>query len=196
MTEDGLNRAAILLLSLGEQEAAEVFKFLGPKEVQKLGAAMAKLKNVKREKIEEVLEAFHADTNVQTSLGMDSNEYIRSVLTRALGEERATHLIDRILQGGDTSGIEGLKWMEAGMVAELIRNEHPQIIATILVPLERDQAAEILGYFSERLRADVMLRVATLDGVQPTALLELNEVLGKVMQGNGNLKKSALGGVR
>ncbi|HLU77031.1 MAG TPA: flagellar motor switch protein FliG [Burkholderiales bacterium] len=196
MTEDGLNRAAILLLSLGEQEAAEVFKFLGPKEVQKLGAAMAKLKNVKREKIEEVLEAFHADTNVQTSLGMDSNEYIRSVLTRALGEERATHLIDRILQGGDTSGIEGLKWMEAGMVAELIRNEHPQIIATILVHLERDQAAEILGYFSERLRADVMLRVATLDGVQPTALLELNEVLGKVMQGNGNLKKSALGGVR
>src|SRR5690606_4444844 len=124
------------------------------------------------------------------------NEYIRSVLTRALGEERATHLIDRILQGGDTSGIEGLKWMEAGMVAELIRNEHPQIIATILVHLERDQAAEILGYFSERLRADVMLRVATLDGVQPTALLELNEVLGKVMQGNGNLKKSALGGVR
>src|SRR5690606_40768231 len=112
MTEDGLNRAAILLLSLGEQEAAEVFKFLGPKEVQKLGAAMTKLKNVKREKIEEVLEAFHADTNVQTSLGMDSNEYIRSVLTRALGEERATHLIDRILQGGDTSGIEGLKWME------------------------------------------------------------------------------------
>src|SRR5690606_31038312 len=167
MTEDGLNRAAILLLSLGEQEAAEVFKFLGPKEVQKLGAAMAKLKNIKRENIEEVLQAFHADTTVQTSLGMDSNEYIRSVLTKALGSERATHLLDRILQGGDTSGIEGLKWMEADTVAELIKNEHPQIIASILVHLERDHAAQILGHFTERLRGDVMLRVATLDGIQP-----------------------------
>ncbi|MFO7189168.1 MAG: flagellar motor switch protein FliG [Pseudomonadota bacterium] len=196
MNEDGVNRAAILLLALGEQEAAEVFKFLGPKEVQKLTAAMAKLKNVKREMIEEVLDAFHADTAVQTSLGMDSNEYIRAVLTRALGEDRANHLLDRILQGSDTSGIEGLKWMEAGTVAELIKNEHPQIIASILVHLERDQAAEILKYFNERLRADVMLRVATLDGIQPAALKELNEVLSRVLSGNANLKKSALGGAR
>jgi len=196
MNEDGVNRAAILLLALGEQEAAEVFKFLGPKEVQKLTAAMAKLKNVKREMIEEVLDAFHADTAVQTSLGMDSNEYIRAVLTRALGEDRANHLLDRILQGSDTSGIEGLKWMEAGTVAELIKNEHPQIIASILVHLERDQAAEILKYFNERLRADVMLRVATLDGIQPAALKELNEVLSRMLSGNANLKKSALGGAR
>ncbi len=196
MSDEGVRRSAILLLSLGEQEAAEVFKYLAPKEVQKLGGAMAKLKNIKRENIEEVLEAFHADTNVQTSLGMDSNEYIRAVLTKALGTERATHLLDRILQGGDTSGIEGLKWMEAGTVAELIKNEHPQIIASILVHLERDQAAQILGYFSERLRGDVMLRVATLDGIQPTALKELNDVLAKIMSGNANLKKSAMGGVR
>ncbi|MBX6393876.1 MAG: flagellar motor switch protein FliG, partial [Burkholderiales bacterium] len=139
---------------------------------------------------------FHADTAVQTSLGMDSNEYIRAVLTRALGEDRANHLLDRILQGSDTSGIEGLKWMEAGTVAELIKNEHPQIIASILVHLERDQAAEILKYFNERLRADVMLRVATLDGIQPAALKELNEVLSRVLSGNANLKKSALGGAR
>ncbi|HEY9397255.1 MAG TPA: flagellar motor switch protein FliG [Burkholderiales bacterium] len=196
MSDDGVRRSAILLLSLGEQEAAEVFKYLAPKEVQKLGGAMAKLKNIKRENIEEVLEAFHADTNVQTSLGVDSNEYIRAVLTKALGTERATHLLDRILQGSDTSGIEGLKWMEASTVAELIKNEHPQIIASILVHLERDQAAQILGYFAERLRGDVMLRVATLDGIQPTALKELNDVLAKIMSGNANLKKSAMGGVR
>ncbi len=196
MSDDGITRGAILLLSLGEQEAAEVFKYLAPKEVQKLGAAMAKLKNIKREKIEEVLEAFHAETAVQTSLGMDSNDYIRSVLTKALGPERANHLLDRILQGSDTSGIEGLKWMEAGTVAELIKNEHPQIIASILVHLERDHAAEILSFFAERLRGDVMLRVATLDGIQPTALKELNDVLAKVMSGSANLKKSAMGGVR
>lgn len=196
MSDDGITRGAILLLSLGEQEAAEVFKYLAPKEVQKLGAAMAKLKNIKREKIEEVLEAFHAETAVQTSLGMDSNDYIRSVLTKALGPERANHLLDRILQGSDTSGIEGLKWMEAGTVAELIKNEHPQIIASILVHLERDHAAEILSFFAERLRGDVMLRVATLDGIQPTALKELNDVLAKVMAGSANLKKSAMGGVR
>lgn len=196
MSEDGVTRGAVLLLALGEQEAAEVFKFLAPKEVQKLGAAMARLKNIKRERIEEVLEAFHAETEVQTSLGVDSNDYIRSVLVKALGPERANHLLDRILQGSDTSGIDGLKWMEAGMVAELIKNEHPQIIASILVHLERDHAAEILGHFPERLRSDVVLRVATLDGIQPTALKELNDVLAKVMAGSANLKKSAMGGVR
>lgn len=196
MSDEGIARGAILLFSLGEQEAAEVFKYLSPKEVQKLGTAMARLRNVKRERIEEVLEAFHAETAVQSSLGMDSNEYIRAALTRALGPERANHLLDRILQGDDTSGIEGLKWMEAGMVAELIKNEHPQIVATILVHLERDHAAQILRYFSDRLRNDVMLRVATLDGIQPTALKELNEVFATVMSGSNNLKKSAMGGVR
>lgn len=196
MSEDGLIKSAMLMLSLGEQEAAEVFKFLGPKEVQRLGSAMAKLKNVKRESIEEVLQDFHKEAAVHTSVGLDSNEYIRSVLTKALGTDRATHLIDRILQGEDSTGIEGLKWMEAGTVAELIKNEHPQIIASIVVHLERDQAAQILSMFNERLRADVVLRIATLDGIQPTALKELNEVMGKVLAGANNLKKAAMGGAR
>lgn len=196
MSEDGLIKSAMLLLSLGEEEAAEVFKFLGPKEVQRLGSAMAKLKNVKRESIEEVLEDFNKEAAVHTSVGLDSNEYIRSVLTKALGTDRATHLIDRILQGEDSTGIEGLKWMEAGTVAELIKNEHPQIIASIVVHLERDQAAQILSLFNERLRADVVLRIATLDGIQPNALKELNEVMGKVLAGANNLKKAAMGGAR
>ena len=196
MSEAGITKSALLMLSLGEEEAAEVFKFLSPKEVQKLGGAMAKLKNVKRENVEEVLTEFQQEAVAHTSVGLNSNEYIRSVLTKALGSERAGHLIDRILQGGDTSGIEGLKWMEAGTVAELIKNEHPQIIASILVHLERDQAAEILGFFTDRLRGDVVLRVATLDGIQPNALRELNDVMAKVLSGANNLKKSAMGGAR
>ena len=118
------------------------------------------------------------------------------MLTNALGDDKAGNLIDRILHGGDTSGIEGLKWMDSSAVAELIRNEHPQIIATILVHLDRDQASEILSLLAERLRNDVLLRIATLDGIQPSALRELNDVLTKLLSGNNNLKKSAMGGVR
>lgn len=197
MSEDGLLKSAILLMSLGEEEASEVFKFLNPKEVQKIGTAMAALKNVKRDQIEAVLHDFRREAEEKTTVGMANDEYIRSVLTKALGGERASHLIDRILQGGDTAGIESLKWMDGAAVAELIKNEHPQIIATILVHLDRDQASEILGFFPERLRNDVILRISTLDGIQPIALKELNDVLTKLLAGgSSNIKKSAMGGVR
>jgi len=196
MSDAGIERSAILLMSLGEEEAAEVFKYLGPKEVQKLGAAMANLKHVSREKIQKVLDDFQNDASGQTGLGADSAEYIKNVLTKALGSDRAAGLIERILHGGDTAGIEGLKWMEASAVAELIKNEHPQIIATILVHLDRDQASEILGHFVERLRNDVILRIATLDGIQPTALKDLNDVLTKLITAPNNIKKSAMGGTR
>jgi flagellar motor switch protein FliG len=196
MSEDGISKSAILLLSLGEEEAAEVFKFLSPKEVQKLGAAMTRLKNVSRERVEAVLSDFHQEASSQSSLGMDSDEYIKSVLTKALGNDKANFIIERILQNSDTSGIEGLKWMEPGTVAELIKNEHPQIIASILVHLERDHSAEIMSFFADRLKNDVILRIATLDGIQPSALRELNEVLAKVLSGTDNLKKAAAGGVR
>lgn len=196
MNEEGIQRSAILLLSLGEEGATEVFKHLGPREVQKLGVAMSSLKNITRDKVEEVLSAFRSSAEEKSPLGLNSSEYIRSVLTKALGDDKAGNLIDRILHGGDTSGIEGLKWMDSPAVAELIRNEHPQIIATILVHLDRDQASEIVSQFTERLRNDVLLRIATLDGIQPSALRELNDVLTKLLAGNNNLKKSAMGGVR
>ncbi|HQT26415.1 MAG TPA: flagellar motor switch protein FliG, partial [Burkholderiales bacterium] len=140
------------------------------KEVQKLGTAMANLSNISRETIDGVFSEFYTAAGEKTTLGMGSDDYIRSVLKKALGDDKAASLIDRILQGGDTSGIEGLKWMDSAAVAELIHNEHPQIIATILVHLEADQSSEILSYFTERLRNDVLLRIATLDGIQPTAL--------------------------
>lgn len=193
---EGLQRSAILLMSLGEDEAAEVFKYLAPREVQKLGAAMASLRQVTRDQIADVLQDFVLEAEQHSALSLDSSEYIRSVLNKALGNDKAAGLIERILQGGDTSGIEGLKWMDSTAVAELIRHEHPQIIATILVHLDRDQASEVLALFTERLRNDVVLRIATLDGIQPAALRELNDVLTKLLSGSEHIKRSPMGGIR
>lgn len=197
MSDEGVERSAILLMSLGEEGAAEVLKFLGPKEVQILGSAMATLKNVTRSKVDTVLSDFRVEAASQTGLGGDSSEYIKSILTKALGSDRASNLIERILHDGDTAGIESLKWMDGAAVAELIQNEHPQIISTILVHLDRDQASEVLGFFGEHLRSDVILRIATLDGIQPTALKDLNDVLTKLLTGSTNtIKKAAMGGTR
>ncbi len=194
--DEGLEHSAVLLLSLGENEAAEVLRHLGPKEVQKLGHAMAGLKAVPRERIEKVLDDLHERTAGGSPVSVDE-AMIRSMLTKALGDDRAANLISRILQGGDTAGIESLKWMDAATVADLIKNEHPQIVATILVHLEFDHAGEILKMFTERLRNDVLLRIATLDGVQPTALHELNEALTRLLSGaSANVKKASMGGIR
>ena len=195
MSEDGVQRSAILLMSIGEEEAVEVFKYLGPKEVQKLGLAMAKLSNVTREQVADVLKTFRTEAEQQTNIGTASDQYLRTVLTRALGNDKAAGLIDRILQGNDNSGIESLKWMDSASVAELIKGEHPQIIATILVHLDPDQAGEVLSALGERLRNDVMLRIATLEGVQPAAMRDLNDVLTQILSGTDKLKKSARGGV-
>ncbi|MDY7578318.1 flagellar motor switch protein FliG [Herbaspirillum sp. RTI4] len=193
---DGIQKGAILMLALGENEASEVMKHLGPREVQKLGAAMATLKSISYDEINEVLIEFVEKTGQASSIGLDSDEYVRSVLTKALGDDKASSLLNRILGGRDASGIESLKWMDAQSVADLIRNEHPQIIATILVHLERYHACDVINQFTERLRNDVVLRIATLDGVQPVALRELNDVLTKLLTGNESLKKQQMGGVR
>jgi len=196
MSEAGVMRSAILMLALGEDEAAEVMKFLSPKEVHKLGLAMATMESVGREEVETVVSEFLLEAEQSSHLGMDSDEYIRSVLTKALGDDKASSLLSRILQSSDASGIESLKWMDAQTVADFIKYEHPQIIATILVHLEPDQAAEIISLFVDRMRQDVMLRIATLDGVKPVALRELNEVMTKLLSGNENLKKQNMGGIK
>lgn len=196
MSDAGLNKAAILMLALGEECASEVMRHLGPREVQKLGIAMASMTAIPHDDVATTIDEFLNNADVSSSMGIDSDDYIRNVLTKALGDDKAASLLNRILGGRDASGIESLKWMDSPSVAELIRNEHPQIIATILVHLERDQACEILGNFSERLRNDVVLRIATLDGIQPAALRELNDVLTKLLTGNESLKKKTIGGVR
>ena len=196
MDDEGLENAAILLMSLGEVEASEVFKHLAPKEVQRLGETIARMKAVTRDRVEKVIDDFEKVAASESMLVADNNEYVKSVLRRALGEDKANLLIDRILKGNDITGIESLKWMDAQSVAELLRNEHPQIVAAILVHLDFDQAADVLKVFNERQRNEVMVRIATLDGIQPLALRDLNEVMSKVLAGGDRSKKSSLGGVK
>ena len=196
MDEQGLEDAAILLMSLGEHEAAEVFKHLEPKEVQKLGETIARMKTIPRERFDGVVEKFTVAAKDQSMLVHDTDEYVKAVLRKALGDDKANLLIDRILQGNDNAGIESLKWMDATSIAELLRNEHPQIVAAILVHLDFDQVAEVLKQLTERNRNEVMVRIATLDGIQPSALKDLNEVLSRVLAGGDRMRKSNLGGVK
>jgi flagellar motor switch protein FliG len=194
---NGTERAAILLLSLGEAEAAEVMKHMGAKDVQRIGAAMTQLQNISRAEVTQVLKEFTTTVESQTSLGVGVDEYLRKVLIGALGEDKAAGVIDRILFGRSSKGLEALKWMDARAVAELIRQEHPQIIAIVLAYLDPDQSADILAAFPDWLRADVVMRIATLDGIQPSALHELDDVIEKQFAGKtGALKTSVIGGIK
>jgi flagellar motor switch protein FliG len=192
----GTERAAILLLTLGEQEAAQVLKHMGAKEVQRIGAAMAKLANVSREEVQSVIIDFSSSVESQTSVGVGAEDFLRKVLVDALGQEKASSIIDRISIGRSTKGLEALKWMDARAVAELIRLEHPQIIAIVLAYLEPDQSAEILTSLPTNMRSDIMVRIATLDGVQPSALSELDDIMEKTFAGKGTTRTSALGGAK
>lgn len=191
-----LDQAAILLMSLGEASAAEVLKHMGPKEVQRLGTAMSQLKNVQQYEVEVVLTDFLDEVRTQTGLGMGADSYIRNMLVSALGEDKAHGLIDRILMGGNTTGLDTLKWMEARSVADIIRNEHPQIQAIVLAYLDPDQSAEVLNHFPEKVRLDVLMRVASLDTVQPSALQELNDILEKQFSGNAGSQTKQMGGYK
>ncbi|WP_075185538.1 flagellar motor switch protein FliG [Teredinibacter haidensis] len=190
------DQAAILLMTLGEQSAAEILRHMGPKEVQRLGTAMAQLNNVQQYEVEVVLNNFMEEVRTQTGLGMGADNYIRNMLVTALGEDKANGLIDRILLGGNTTGLDTLKWMEARSVADIIRNEHPQIQAIVMAYLDADQAAEVLGYFPEKVRLDVMMRVAALDTVQPGALQELNDILEKQFSGSSGSQTKEMGGFK
>ncbi len=193
---NGVQRSAILLMTLGEKAASEVLKHMDPKEVQKLGAAMAQIDNISRQQVDDVLRNFCTTVQEETGLGLGSDEYVRKVLINALGQDKAEGLIDRIIQGGNTKGLETLKWMDPRAVAEIIRLEHPQIMAIVLSYLEPDQAAEVLALFPDRVRVDVTLRIASLDGIQPSALNELNDILEKQFSGNSNVKSSSVGGIK
>ncbi len=193
----GAQRAAILLLTLGEKDAAEVLKHLGARDVQAVGAAMAALTAVSREQVEQVLARLAEDVSSHTSLGVGTEDYIRKMLTNALGETKAGGLIDRILLGHTSKGLESLKWMESRSIAEMISLEHPQIIALVLAHLEPDQAAEVVGYLPARVRSDALMRIATLDGVQPTALKELDQIMERQFSGGTKkLKSASVGGVK
>ncbi|HUN75077.1 MAG TPA: flagellar motor switch protein FliG [Steroidobacteraceae bacterium] len=192
----GTERAAIFLLTLGEQEAAQVLKHMDAKEVQRIGAAMAHLADVSRDEVRTILTDFSAGVESHTSVGVGVDEFLRKVLVDALGQEKATSVIDRINIGQSSKGLEALKWMDSRAVAELIRLEHPQIIAIVLAYLEPDQSAEILQQLPNVLRAEVVMRIAQLEGVQPSALSELDDVMEKQFAGKSAGKTSVLGGAK
>jgi len=192
----GIEKSALLLLALGEKHAASILQHMGPKEVQDLGMIMAGLTNVTSSMMEEVMAEFVATIGNQTALGLGSDEFIRNMLTSALGEDRASGMIDRILLGRNSKGLEQLKWMDPKQIAELIRLEHPQIISIVMSFLDPDQGAAVLSEFPEKVRSDIIMRVAALEGIQPNALQELDHILEKQFQGASNVKSSALGGIK
>jgi flagellar motor switch protein FliG len=191
-----LDKAAIFLLSLGESDAAAILKHMGPKDVQRVGSAMAGLRTVNRGQVQQVMGDFIETVGEQTGLGVGTDSYIRTMLTQALGEDKANGLVDRILLGGSTSGLDSLKWMEPRAVADVIRFEHPQIQAIVVAYLDPDMAAGVIGYFDHKVRLDVLLRVAALNTVQPSALKELNEILEKQFAGNSNTTRANMGGIK
>ncbi len=195
-TFTSVDKAAVLLMTLGEASASQIIKFLGPREVQKIGAAMAALQNVPRDLVSTTVNEFIVDLQKQTPLGIGNDDYIRKVLTDALGEDKAKGMIDRILMGGNTKGLDSLKWMDARSIVELIRFEHPQIISIILAYLDSDHAAQVLGLLPENTRADLTMRIAVMDGVQPAAMKELNEMLEIQLRGGSGGSTSGMGGLK
>lgn len=191
----GTQRAAVVLLSLGEAQAAEVLRHMGAREVQKLGLAMASVGDIPHKVVEQIIGQFVDTLQQPAKIGDGADEYVRAVLMQALGEERASGLIDRILTGRNTPGLEALKWMEPKAIAQLVRNEHPQIIAIVMAHLEGDQAAEVLRYLPAELHGDLLVRIATLDGIPPQALAELNDVMTRQFTGS-QTKPSAIGGAK
>ena len=193
----GAEQAAILMMSLGETAAAEIMKHMGPKEVQKVGEAMAGIGNVTRDQVNKVVADFAETLGTHTGLGTGNEDYLRNVLTNALGGDKAGQLIDRILIGRSSKGLEAMKWMDPRAIAEIVRLEHPQIIAIVLSFLDSDQAADVLTLLPENMRPDVLMRIASLDGIQPNALQELDAILEKQFEGSSSsIKSSSVGGTK
>ena len=191
----GPQRAAILMMSLGDDGASSIMKNLEPKEVQIVGEAMATLENINRDEVKSVVSDFAKTLSTQTSLGSSSEDYLRTVLKKALGDDKAANLIDRILLGRSSRGLDAMKWMEPRAIADFLRQEHPQIVSIVLSYLEADQAAEVLSLMPENTRADLVMRIASLDGIQPSALAELDDILERQFEGaSAQYHSSAVGG--
>jgi flagellar motor switch protein FliG len=192
----GTQRAAILLMSLGEQDAANVLKQLDAREVQKLGIAMAELKEVSREQMTAVLDTFIGVADSKANLAGGSQDYVRRVLTQAVGKQKADMLLDRVSTGQTGQGIEALKWMESKAVAQIISGEHPQIAAIVLSHLEPEQSAGILPLLPEDMRTEVLMRIATLNEVPQSALTELDQLVEKQANATPPATVRRIGGAR
>jgi len=195
-TLTGFEKVAILLLSLSEEDAASILKKLEPKEVQKVGMTMAGMKEFSQEKITAVHKMFLDDIQTFSAIGVDSEDFIRNMLNKALGEDKASNIIDQIILGGGSKGMDSLKWMDARQVASIIQNEHPQIQTIVLSYLDPEQSAEILSQFPDKVRLDLMMRIANLEEVQPAALAELNEIMEKQFAGQSGAQAAKMGGLK
>ena len=193
---EGVEKAAILLLSLSEEDAAQILKHMEPKQVQKLGQAMATMDDMTQGKITAVHKHFIEEIQNYSTIGFHSHDFVKKALTAALGEDKAANLIDQILVGGGAKGLDSLKWMDSKQVAGIIRNEHPQIQTIVLAYLDPEQSAEILSQFPEKVRLDLMMRIANLEEVQPAALQELNEIMEKQFAGQAGAQAAKMGGLK
>lgn len=193
---EGVEKAAILLLSLSEEDAAQILKHLEPKQVQKLGSEMAKVDDMTQTKITSVHKHFIEEIQNYSTIGFQSQDFVKRALTAALGEDKAANLIDQILMGSGAKGLDSLKWMDSKQVASIIRNEHPQIQTIVLSYLEPEQSAEILAQFPEKVRLDLLMRIANLEEVQPAALQELNEIMEKQFAGQAGTQAAKMGGLK
>ena len=190
-----VDRAAVIMLLLGEQQAADIIRFLDPKEVQGLGAAMVGVADLSQEAVNIVLDDFVATIKKQTNLGLGTSDYVESVLNRALGEDKASSVLGRIMPGSSSKGLEILRWMDARAIAEMIRGEHPQVIAIILSVVEYDVAADVLNFLPEESRPEVIQRVASLETVQPSAMEELEGIMKQQFSNSSSAKSSSFGGI-
>ena len=191
----GTIRAAAFLMTLGEERAASVLRHMTPRDMQRVGRAMSAMPSVSRSQLETLVNEFNSVVESQATLGVGSEEYMRNLLVNAVGEDKARSLIDRIAIGGDSQGLESLKLMDGRAVADLIRNEHPQIIAIVVSYLDSDHAAEVLSNIAEEARCDVVVRIASLEAISPSALQELDVVLERQFQGSES-KASVVGGLK
>ena len=188
-------KTAIIMMVLGEEEAANVIGHLPPREVQHLGAAMVSVANVSQGAVDMVLDEFVGTMKQQTNLSMGTSDYVQRVFNKALGEDKASSILNRIIPTRASNGLDILNWMDARSIAEMIRGEHPQIISIIVSFLEHEVAADVLHYLPEDLRADIIMRVAQLETIQPEALEELETIMQKQFTSNSAVKSSNVGGV-
>ena len=192
----GAEKSALLMLSLTPEDAAKIFRNLEPKQVQKLGMEMAALKDSSQSKVSSVHRAFIEDIQKYSNIGLDSEDFVRASLIEALGEDKAGNLVDQIILGSGSKGLDSLKWMDARQVASIIQNEHPQIQTIVLSYLDPEQSAEILSQFADKVRLDLMMRIADLEEVQPAALQELNEIMEKQFAGQAGAQAAKMGGTK
>jgi len=192
----GAERAAVIMLLLGEQQAADVVPFLSPKEVQSLGSAMVKVADLSQDTVNAVLDEFIGAIKQRTNIGVGTTDYVQNVFKRALGPDKASTILGRIIPGSSNKGLEILKWMDAKSIAEMIEPEHPQVIAIILSVLDHDVAAEVLSLLPEDNRIDIIQRVASLETVQPSAMEELEGIMQQQLKGGITAASSSVDGIK